>query len=51
MAVSLELVEFSAARLAWHKAQGCLTEIIRYRPRLFVPVNEAVAVLKRLQAA
>ena len=44
----LELVDFSAARLPWYKAQGCFTEIIRYRTRLFVPVDRAAAVLARL---
>jgi predicted RNA methylase len=44
----LELAGFSAARLAWYKAQGCFTEIIRYRTRLFVPVDRAADVLARL---
>jgi predicted RNA methylase len=46
----LELSGFGAARLDWYKAQGCFTEIIRYRTRLFVPVDEASAVLARLTA-
>jgi hypothetical protein len=45
----LELIGFSAARLPWFKAQGCFTEIIRYRTRLFVPVDNAAAVLERLR--
>lgn len=44
----LELTGFSAARLAWYKAQGCFTEIIRYQTRLFVPVDKAADVLTRL---
>jgi hypothetical protein len=44
----LEITGFEAARLAWYKAQGCFTEIIRYQTRLFVPTNSAAAVLKRL---
>ena len=45
----LELVGFAAARLPWYKSQGCFTEIIRYRTRLFVPVDQAEPVLGRLQ--
>jgi hypothetical protein len=45
----LELSGFSAARLGWYKAQGCFTEIIRYQTRLFVPVEDAAAVLDRLR--
>jgi hypothetical protein len=44
----LELSGFSAARLAWFKAQGCFTEIIRYQTRLFVPVDRAGTVLSGL---
>ena len=44
----LELVGFGATRLAWYKAQGCFTEIIRYKTRLFVPVDRASDVLARL---
>ena len=44
----LELGGFSAARLAWYKAQGCFTEIIRYQTRLFVPTDRAAEVLLRL---
>jgi hypothetical protein len=47
----LELTGFSAARLAWYKAQGCFTEIIRYQTRLFVPVDGATTVLERLMRA
>lgn len=46
----LEISGFSAARLAWYKAQGCFTEIIRYQTRLFVPVDRAAEVLARLHA-
>ena len=44
----LELAGFSPARLAWYKAQGCFTEIIRYQTRLFVPVDRATEVLTEL---
>jgi hypothetical protein len=44
----LELEGWSAARLDWYKAQGCFTEIIRYRTRLFVPVDRAADILARL---
>jgi predicted RNA methylase len=44
----LELTGFTAPRLDWYKAQGCFTEIIRYRTRLFVPVDRAAAVLANL---
>jgi hypothetical protein len=46
----LELQGFSAARLAWYKAQGCFTEIIRFQTRLFVPVDRAVEVIARVAA-
>ncbi|MBX3562646.1 MAG: strawberry notch family protein [Sphingomonas sp.] len=46
----LELAGFGAARLPWYKAQGCFTEIIRYRTRLFVPVDRAAGILARLVA-
>ncbi|NUQ18301.1 MAG: methylase, partial [Sphingomonas sp.] len=41
----LELAGYAPARLAWYKAQGCFTEIIRYQTRLFVPVDGAAEVL------
>lgn len=47
----LELQGFSASRLAWYKAQGCFTEIIRFQTRLFVPVDRAAETLSRLAAA
>ena len=47
----LELAGFSGARLAWYKAQGCFTEIIRYQTRLFVPVDRAAEVIARITAA
>jgi len=46
----LEVAGFSAARLSWYKAQGCFTEIIRYRTRLFVPAGNAPEVLARISA-
>jgi len=47
----LELTGFAPARLDWYKAQGCFTEIIRYRTRLFVPVDRAAEVLARIGEA
>jgi hypothetical protein len=47
-ALRLELDGWSVARLDWYKAQGCFTEIIRYRTLLFVPVDEAIEILERL---
>ncbi len=44
----LELASWSASRLDWYKAQGCFTEIIRFQTRLFVPLEEAAAVLTRV---
>ena len=44
----LELTGWSAARLDWYKSLGCFTEIIRYRTRLFVPLDGASEVLARL---
>jgi hypothetical protein len=44
----LELSGYTPARLAWYKAQGCFTDIIRYQTRLFVPVDRAADILLRL---
>jgi hypothetical protein len=44
----LELTDFPPSLLPWYKAQGCFTEIIRYKTRLFVPVDRAPDVLARL---
>lgn len=46
----LELAGFEPDRLPEYKAHGCFTEIIRYRTRLFVPVDRAAEVLGRLSA-
>ena len=46
----LELTGFAAERLDWYKSKGCFTEIIRYRTRLFVPVNDAAQILRKLAA-
>jgi P-loop containing NTP hydrolase pore-1/C-terminal domain on Strawberry notch homologue len=47
----LELTGWSAERLAWYKAQGCFTEIIRYQTRLFLPLAGANPVLACLANA
>ena len=44
----LELTGWSTPRLDWYKSLGCFTEIIRYRTRLFVPIDGAAEVLARL---
>jgi hypothetical protein len=44
----LELTGFAPSLLAWYKAQGCFTEIIRYKTRLFIPVDRAPDVLAKL---
>ncbi|WP_299309638.1 bifunctional class I SAM-dependent methyltransferase/DEAD/DEAH box helicase [uncultured Croceicoccus sp.] len=44
----LEVTGWSAARLDWYKAQGCFTEIIRYKTRLFVPTDGAAQIIERL---
>ena len=41
----LELVGALAERLPWYKAQGCYTEIIGFKTRLFVPETLADAVI------
>ena len=46
----IELTGWSVARLDWYKAQGCFTEIIRYRTRLFVPLDGAVDVVKSISS-
>jgi hypothetical protein len=40
----LELVGVPARRLAWAKSLGCFTEIIQYRTRVFVPVDNAAVI-------
>ena len=44
----IELTGFAPDRLDWYKAKGCFSEIIRYRTRLFVPVDAAADILARL---
>jgi hypothetical protein len=44
----LELVGWDPRRLPELKAQGCFTDIIRYQTRLFVPVDRAVEIVRRL---
>jgi predicted RNA methylase len=47
----LELDGWSAARLDWYKAQGCFTEIIRYKTRLFVSRERAGEVVRALSGS
>lgn len=46
----LEIVGAPASQLPWLKQIGCFTEVIQYRTRLFVPTDEAEAILARLLA-
>ena len=46
----LELVGAHPRRLDWYKAGGCVTEIIQYRTRLFVPLGRAEAVISKIMA-
>jgi hypothetical protein len=41
----VEISGAPAEQIAWLKAQGCFTEIIQYRTRVFVPVDRAADVL------
>lgn len=45
----LELVGWEPRRLSEYKAHGCFTDIIRYQTRLFVPVDRASEIIRRLQ--
>lgn len=47
----IEVIGAPASQLAWLKSLGCFTEIINYRTRLFVPANDAEAVLTSLLKA
>lgn len=47
----LEITGWPLERLDWYKAQGCFTEIIRYQTRLFIPISEAEATLRRIAAS
>lgn len=37
-------------QLEWLKSIGCFTEVIQYRTRVFIPVDDAQAVIERLAA-
>lgn len=41
----IELVGADPRRLDWYKAKGCVTEIIQYRTRLFVPTEGAQQII------
>jgi hypothetical protein len=45
-----ELKEFDAARLPLYKSRGAFTEVVQYRTRLFIPVDQADQVITRLIA-
>lgn len=44
----VEIIDAPASQLPWLKSIGCFTEIIAYRTRVFVPANDAEAVLARV---
>ena len=44
----IEIVGAPASQIAWFKARGCFTEIIQYRTRLFVPTDQAEAIVASL---
>ena len=35
-------------QLDWLKSLGCFTEIIQYRTRIFIPIDQAEAIIARL---
>ncbi|WP_030541202.1 strawberry notch-like NTP hydrolase domain-containing protein [Sphingobium sp. DC-2] len=41
----VEIVDAPANQLPWLKSLGCFVEIIQYRSRVFVPVNDAESVI------
>ncbi len=41
----VEIVDAPAGQLPWLKSLGCFVEIIAYRSRVFVPVNDAESVI------
>lgn len=47
----LEIRGYPFERLDWLKSLGCFTEIISYRTRLFVPPDQAEAILSSIVGA
>jgi predicted RNA methylase len=47
----VELVGADPRRLDWYKAKGCVTEIIQYRTRLFVPTEQAQSIMAQIAKA
>ena len=47
----VEIVDAPSAQLPWLKSLGCFTEIISYKTRVFVPANDAEAVLAKILKA
>ena len=45
-----EIIGAPAAQLPWLKSIGCFTEIIQYKTRLFVPVDQAGTIIPQLTA-
>jgi hypothetical protein len=47
----LEIRDYPFERLDWLKSLGCFTEIISYRTRLFIPPDQAEAILTAMDPA
>ncbi|VWX51038.1 strawberry notch family protein [Novosphingobium sp. 9U] len=45
-----EIIGAPAAQLPWFKSLGCFTEIIQYKTRLFIPVDQAGTIIPQLMA-
>ena len=44
----IEIKHYEPTRLAWYKSLGCFTEIIAYKTRLFVPIDQAERIIDAL---
>ncbi|WP_037471308.1 strawberry notch C-terminal domain-containing protein, partial [Sphingobium sp. DC-2] len=47
----IELVGAPVQQLSWLKSVGCFTEVIQYRTRVFIPVDQAAAVVEGITQA
>ncbi len=46
----VEFVGAPVEQLPWLKSLGCFTEIIAYKTRVFVPINEVEPILEKVAA-
>ena len=46
----LELTHFSPSEVDWLKTKGCFSEMINWKLRLFIPLNQASAVIEQLNS-